>query len=258
MIRTILRTKFPIKCQLSSFFLFASEHKKERYIDKIKKKKPQKFPEVEEYKPIRTGVEANENPEILNALNEHRIKAFRKENNVEPADKGLDIHIDGQPEENVHEDNYFDSLGYKRNELLTKPKHQKIRENESQFIDAYKKPGRKPKKLMTQAEIDAVHIEIDRRMQELEDTGLSREEIINAKTKRPGIPLAEDAVFQLAKNDRKVREMLINLDEEFSADNIIEKVLEQDAGPDPSVANPIKEYMRKEDLSMGAYYQYFL
>jgi hypothetical protein len=48
------------------------------------------------------------------------------------------------------------------------------------------------------------------------------------------VPLKDDAFFQLVRNSRTVREMLIKPNEEFTADRVIEKALRQDLGPDPS------------------------
>ena len=72
-------------------------------------------------------------------------------------------------------------------------------------------------------------------MQELEDTGLTRNEILfdDANT---GIPLRDDPFFQLIKENRTAREMLIGANEEFSADRVIEKALRQDVGVDNSLS----------------------
>jgi hypothetical protein len=48
------------------------------------------------------------------------------------------------------------------------------------------------------------------------------------------VPLKDDPFFQLVKSSRTVREMLINPNEEFSADRVIEKALRQDLGVDKS------------------------
>ena len=50
-----------------------------------------------------------------------------------------------------------------------------------------------------------------------------------------GVRLKDDPFFQLVKNSKTVREMLINANEEFSADRVIEKALRQDVGPDPTL-----------------------
>ena len=61
-------------------------------------------------------------------------------------------------------------------------------------------------------------------MQELEDTGLTRNEILFNDALK-GIPLRDDPFYQLIKGNRTVREMLIEPNEEFSADRVIEKAL---------------------------------
>jgi hypothetical protein len=60
-------------------------------------------------------------------------------------------------------------------------------------------------------------------MQELEDSGLTREEILYDK--QEGIPLSDDPFFQFLKNSRSAREMLIKPGEEFTVERIIEKAL---------------------------------
>ncbi len=86
-------------------------------------------------------------------------------------------------------------------------------------------------------------------MQELEDSGLTREEILFNQQVRllefdsrlivlsqRGIPLQDDPFFQFVKNSRSAREMLIKPGEEFSVEKVIEKSLRQDVGPDPTLA----------------------
>lgn len=61
-------------------------------------------------------------------------------------------------------------------------------------------------------------------MQELEDTGLTRNEILFDDANM-GIPLKDDPFFQLIKGNRTAREMLINPNEEFSVERVVEKAL---------------------------------
>ena len=49
-----------------------------------------------------------------------------------------------------------------------------------------------------------------------------------------GIQLKDDPFYQLIKNSKVVREMLIPAGAEFSADRIVELALRQDVGVDPS------------------------
>ncbi len=60
-------------------------------------------------------------------------------------------------------------------------------------------------------------------MQELEDSGLTREEILY--NRQEGIPLIDDPFFQLVKNSRSAREMLMKPGEEFSVERVLEKAL---------------------------------
>ena len=61
-------------------------------------------------------------------------------------------------------------------------------------------------------------------MQELEDTGLTRNEIL-FDDPCSGVKLYDDPFFQMLKTNRTAREMLIGANEEFSADRVIEKAL---------------------------------
>jgi len=70
---------------------------------------------------------------------------------------------------------------------------------------------------------EKVHQEIDERMKELEDTGLTRYEILFEMQK--GMRLADDPFFQFIKNSKTGREMLLKPGEEFSADRVIELAL---------------------------------
>jgi ribosomal protein S18 len=101
----------------------------------------------------------------------------------------------------------------------------------------------KTKSAMTQEEKDLVHNEIDFKMQELEDTGLSRMEILYNVEK--GIPLSDDPVFQYLKQNRIAREMLVKATEVFTADAVVERALRQDLEPDPTMA---KMYQHKRSI----------
>jgi hypothetical protein len=86
---------------------------------------------------------------------------------------------------------------------------------------------------MNRAEKENIHNEIDIRMQELEDSGLSKEEILFNKPE--GIPLKYDKFFQYLKDNRIARELLVKPNEKFTADLILEKALKQNIGPDPNM-----------------------
>lgn len=61
------------------------------------------------------------------------------------------------------------------------------------------------------------------RMKELEETGLTRDEILFEEQK--GIKLLDDPFYQFVKNSRTAREMLLKPGEELSADRVIELAL---------------------------------
>lgn len=83
-------------------------------------------------------------------------------------------------------------------------------------------------------------------MTELTDSGLSRNELLHDMP-NIGVPLKDDAFFQLVRSSRTVREMLINPNEEFSADRVIEKALRQDLGADKS------QSVRKQNYKLAQY-----
>jgi hypothetical protein len=93
---------------------------------------------------------------------------------------------------------------------------------------------------MSDSAKEKIHMEIDERMQELEETGLTRNEILYEE--QEGIKLQDDPFYQFVKNSRTAREMLLKPGDEFTADRIIELALRQDIGPDPSMS------MNREDL----------
>lgn len=101
-----------------------------------------------------------------------------------------------------------------------------------------------------------VHHEIDYRMLELEETGLTRQEILFNDAGK-GIPLRDDPFYQLVKGNRTIREMLISPNEEFSADRVIEKALRQDVGIDPSLSNfKLKNQFHDVDDSTAVTWEY--
>lgn len=98
---------------------------------------------------------------------------------------------------------------------------------------------------MSAATIDQIHEEIDLQMQELEDTGLTRNEILFDDA-NIGIPLKDDPFFQLIKGNRTAREMLINPNEEFSVERVVEKALRQDVGVDNSLSGVQSNFQTKD------------
>jgi len=73
---------------------------------------------------------------------------------------------------------YFKSLLDHHNQYLgAQEKEEAIRDNERHFIDAYQSPTG-PFKWLSAEQLEQVHLQIDAKMQELEDSGLTREEIL--------------------------------------------------------------------------------
>jgi len=60
-------------------------------------------------------------------------------------------------------------------------------------------------------------------MKELEETGLTRDEILFEEQK--GLKLVDDPFYQFIKSSQTAREMLLKPGEEFTADRIIELAL---------------------------------
>lgn len=64
-----------------------------------------------------------------------------------------------------------------------KEKEEAVRENERNFIEGYSSPTG-PMKWLSKDQINKVHSQIDKKMQELEDSGLTRDEILYNKQVR--------------------------------------------------------------------------
>jgi len=118
-------------------------------------------------------------------------------------------------------------------------KEELLRENELNYVQGYLAVDG-PFKYMSDSAKEKIHMEIDERMQELEETGLTRNEILYEE--QEGIKLQDDPFYQFVKNSRTAREMLLKPGDEFTADRIVELALRQDIGPDPSMS------MNREDL----------
>lgn len=56
-------------------------------------------------------------------------------------------------------------------------KEEMARENERNFIEGYETPLG-PMKYLSPDKLNAIHVEIDTKMQDLEDSGLTREEVL--------------------------------------------------------------------------------
>jgi hypothetical protein len=196
--------------------------------------------------------ELTENPEFFKAYphmqaiftgkeDKPNASTLSKDNDIEdhPYYK-KDVVVGFKDPSGKNDEGYFQGLLNQHNQyMVTKDREEAIRENERNFIEASQSPTG-PSKWLSKEELESIHTEIDRRLQELEDSGLTREEILYDK--QQGLPLADDPFFQFVKNSRSAREMFINPGEEFSADRVIEKALRQDVGPDPSLAMNTKNY----------------
>lgn len=99
---------------------------------------------------------------------------------------------------------------------------------------------------MSRAEKEKIHDEIDLRLQELEDSGLSKEEILFNKPE--GIALKYDKFFQYIKENRIARELLIKPSEKFTAEVVIEKALKQNIGPDANMGLDKKRLELSDNL----------
>ena len=93
-------------------------------------------------------------------------------------------------------------------------------------------------------------------MQELEDTGLTRNEILFDEP-GSGVNLYDDPFFQLLKENKTAREMLIKPNEEFSADRVIEKALRQDVGVDPSMSGFRQDWRILDKDDPGSVVQHY-
>lgn len=77
---------------------------------------------------------------------------------------------------------------------------------------------------MTAEAKEKVNIEIDRRMKELSDSDLTREELLHEKVDQ-GVKLADDAFFQYIRANRTAREMILKPGDAYTADRVIELAL---------------------------------
>jgi ribosomal protein S18 len=198
--------------------------------------------------------EITSNPEFFNAFPhlKEKIKLDYMESNNEEVESFLSQNFEVKPSEESQEkkSNYFESLlnkhkGYSR---VFKDEIEKELEDKAKFIDGYNTETG-PIKFMTREEKEKVHLEIDRKMRELEQSGLSRQEILFNEPE--GIPLKQDKFYQFIKNNKIAREMLVRPTETFSVDLVIEKALKQDIGPDGSLGLKRRNFKLKEDLPLS-------
>jgi len=148
------------------------------------------------------------------------------------------------------EPSYVEGLLYKYKDS-PKIEQETTELNEKTFVEGYKSP-RGPIKWMSQEDKDRIHAQIDYKMEELERTGLSREEILFNRAK--GFPLREDSVFQYLKSNREAREMMLKPGEEFTAEKVIDYALRQDTGTDRSKTLSNERPLYEHELPEG--YEY--
>ena len=96
-----------------------------------------------------------------------------------------------------------------------------------------------------------IHEIIDRKMEELEETGLNRFQILDSQTKEKGIELKSDPFFQYLKVNRMAREVLLSPNEEFTVEKVINMALKQEVGIDKSVSMPGKKIIRNNEVSQS-------
>jgi len=153
---------------------------------------------------------------------------------------------------------FFEGLLLQKNNFQPEEKNieEIYRNNEKNYIEGANASVEGPFKYLSAHRIREIHVEIDVRMQELEDTGLTRNEILFDEA-NSGLPLRDDPFFQLIKGNQTAREMLIGPNEVFSADRVIEKSLRQDVGVDNSLSNVEANYQFKDrDDAMAPTWEY--
>jgi ribosomal protein S18 len=204
--------------------------------------------------------EISSNPEFIKAF--PHLKEAIKIENLEEKDEDVksfiksNFTIQETTESREKKTDYFQSMlnkhkGYSK---VLKENNEEENDSISELVDGYHtRTG--PIKFMTREEKEKIHLEIDKKMRELEESGLSRQEILLGKAE--GIPLKEDKFFQFIKNEKMAREMLVKPTETFSLDLVIDRALKQDIGPDPSLALTRKDFKLNEDLPVSyAYNKY--
>ncbi|CAG9310031.1 unnamed protein product [Blepharisma stoltei] len=142
------------------------------------------------------------------------------------------------------EPSWGDSLFYKGKGRPLK-EHDAIHEDEKNFYEGYRAPAG-PLKWMSKEEKERIHNQIDYKMDQLEKTGLSREEILYNKP--GGLSLSEDPVFQYLRYNRDAREMMVKPGEEFTVQKVIDYALRQDTGIDRSRAALPKDEIYEHEV----------
>lgn len=86
-------------------------------------------------------------------------------------------------------------------------------------------------------------------MEELEESQLTREEILAPESGKRGLLLSEDPFFQYIKSNRLAREILVQPNELFSPEKIVSLALRQDIGIDNAASMTLKKRISREGLS---------
>ena len=96
-----------------------------------------------------------------------------------------------------HDKSYFESLLHQHDSYMGLKAHETeemIRENEMNFVQGYQSP-QGPFKYMSEEAKEKVHVELDRRLQEIEESGLTKEEILHEHLAPGGLKLLDDPFF---------------------------------------------------------------
>lgn len=93
-------------------------------------------------------------------------------------------------------------------------------------------------------------------MQELEDTGMTRFEVLFENKAGQGCQLRDDPFFQLVKNSRVAREMMVPAGGDFNADTVIEAALRQEFGPDHSMSAAKENIKLRDDSHTQPVWEY--
>lgn len=118
--------------------------------------------------------------------------------------------------------------------------------NYGRFVEGYRMQTG-PLKWMSDEDKNIIHDQINLKMDQLEQTGLSRQEIL--LNKPGGIPLSQDPVFQFLRRNKEAREMLVKPGEEFTAYKVIDYALKQDVGTDMAKILPNIGGVFEDELS---------
>ena len=183
--------------------------------------------------------------------------AFIKDSKTQTNDINIEnLKDDEMNEIKIHENLTIDpikSLFYKYRNIDDLSTHN-IQLKQLKILEegAYSESG--PKHLLIQDQIDKINLQADLKLDEIAESGMSREEILNIDSR--GIPLKADPFFLLIKNDHTVRFNHFDDKEEYSVDKIITLAVNQGIELDRSASgtgkriiddgnfNPVKEFDR--------------